>query len=99
MPRAKKTNSRVRRFQLDLTSAELARIDRIRDLSENPTKSNVIREALVIYEFLLERVSLGEKVFLEKPDNTHSELLTLTIVALQRAVRQGKNSRSKRPSI
>jgi hypothetical protein len=61
---------------LMLTEAEMAALDRLSE-SKDMTKAALVRQALRLYQALDERLSRGDKVFVEDEKKEKAELVIL----------------------
>ena len=63
------------RLNLDIPEAVRERLDRLRELSEADTLTEVIRRALAAYEVLLTNSHAhGSRIIIRDPDGTETEL-------------------------
>ncbi len=58
-----------RRINLELTSKTFDNIDRLQELSNAASKTEVIARALALYDVVLEHRNTGGRVVLEKDDD------------------------------
>lgn len=74
MPRPPSREARVR-LNLDLPVSVRERMDRVREMSEADTISEVIRRSLAVYEALLDMAHDGAKVVTRGRDGTEEVVL------------------------
>jgi hypothetical protein len=74
MPRPASTEPRVR-LNLEMSERVRERLDRVRDLTEADSITEVIRRSASVYEALLLMVTQGGKLVLRRPDGTEQDLL------------------------
>ena len=66
LPREEATESRRRRIQFEFDAAAYDRLVRLQEKTENATKAEVIRSALRLYEWLVEKAEAGKSITLVK---------------------------------
>lgn len=76
MPRIKRKEPRVR-LNLELTENVVDRLERLRELSEADSRTEVIRRALSVYDLLLEQSNQGATLILRYEDQSEKEVLLI----------------------
>jgi hypothetical protein len=61
------SSGKLRRLQIKLTQRGFERLERVRGLTDALSAVDVIRDALRVYEALVEAVNSGKEVVLENP--------------------------------
>jgi hypothetical protein len=62
------------RVQLDMPDASFQRLRRIKEVAEAASYAEVIRDALRVFEYLLEQDVAGSRFFLEDKSGQKSEI-------------------------
>lgn len=78
MPRTRTVGGQSRtlhRLQIDFTTDELDFIDSIKDQSASRSKAEVVRNALRLYRFMLDKRREGSTFVLRKSDGQTAELV------------------------
>ena len=66
--RLKGSNSKPKRMQFDFSEQSVKRLEALLELSEASSKSEVIRQALRLYEFFLDKKHDSYEFYLEKEE-------------------------------
>ena len=74
MPRPASTEPRVR-LNIEVSDRVRGRLDRVKDLTEADSVTEVIRRSASVYEALLLMVVKGGKLVLKLPDGTEQDLI------------------------
>ncbi|MEM7172465.1 MAG: hypothetical protein AAF530_20015 [Pseudomonadota bacterium] len=64
-----------KRLHIHMNGSTLARLEAIRDYSEAPSVSAVIRHALQVYDLMISAERDGKKIVIEEPDGTKSRVV------------------------
>lgn len=78
MPRTRIVGAKsltIRRLQIDFTTDELSFIDSLKDQSASRSKAEVVRNALRLYRFMLDKRREGSTFVLRKSDGQTTELV------------------------
>ena len=73
----KRTNKNYKRIQFEFHTNSVARLDSLVDKTESANRTEVVKKALQMYEFVLNEVENGKK-FILKDDQDDSESLILS---------------------
>lgn len=65
---------KTRRVQMDMTQASFDRLNRVKELVEATTYTEVMKEALRLYEFFVKRDLAGDEVLLRDKDGNTERL-------------------------
>jgi hypothetical protein len=57
--------ARTKRFQMEMPPKSVERLNRLREITESSSYTEVIRNALQIYEALIDETQKGGKVYVE----------------------------------
>ncbi|MBG6119350.1 MULTISPECIES: hypothetical protein [unclassified Sphingobium] len=67
MPKARETSgSATRRIQMDMPPKSVERLERLRDITEAASYAEVMRNALRLYEAMIEEVEAGNEIFVKR---------------------------------
>ena len=76
MPRpARNSNSELKRVQMDLPPKSLLRLKRLQEITEAGSYAEVIRNALRLYEAIVEEQENGAEIFVKRDDVTQPLML------------------------
>jgi hypothetical protein len=71
MPRPAGDKKELKRVQMDMPPKSLERLKRLQDVTEAASYAEVIRNALQLYEALVEEVGAGAKIFAERDGKSY----------------------------
>ena len=74
---AKERNSKRTRVQIDCTPTHLARLERVIEKAEVPTRTAAIMNALLLYEWFLDEKIEGNKIQLVTADGETKDVVVL----------------------
>ena len=74
MPRQKSKFPKTR-LSLEMPSRVVERMERLMELTEAESRTEVIRRALAVYEFLAEQRADGAETIIRRPDGSENPLL------------------------
>jgi len=69
---------KLKRVQIDLTETAFARLERLREVTDSMSLTEVIRDSLELREAVVKLVQEGKEIFAEDPKTKQRDRLILT---------------------